>query len=389
MGNQVRSKKPTGMNLNIFHILLALSLASLLFLTVLLNQKQTIVDSETAVIAQLDLINSNLQRATKLELEDNQDDDLLLLINEMMRDIFYSDDYTHYFAEQHQYSHLFQAYELEYITFMQAITDYRTNGDRDDFFAVSENHYTVSYGITKELAVHIEDLTEKIDSMTTILIVNIVVVVLLLLQIALSTHHELKKNKALTEEIFLDTSTGLYNRAKCQEILKQTNFGHDKERAIIIFDLNDLKKTNDNLGHRAGDDLIASFAAQLKAATNISMHDIFVGRYGGDEFMAYLDSVQEKDVQSYLDEVEALLDNFNKTSHKPFSLSCAAGYGITTPDTREKTMRALFDEADVKMYENKIAMKKRKREEEARQGIVEESTVEEGIVKEEVADSRL
>ncbi len=224
-----------------------------------------------------------------------------------------------------------------------------------DLFEASEYHYTISSTITKELTGHIDDLSATTHVTTNILIADAIIVGLLIIKIFISTHKELQKNKELSKEMFIDTSTGVFNRAKCQEILKsavtQENF---KERAVIIFDLNDLKKTNDNLGHRAGDELISSFAAQLKKATRVSNEEIFVGRYGGDEFMAYLASVEESDVKRYLDEVDFLLQEFNDTQGKPFQLSCAAGYSITIMETRSRTIRELFDEADVRMYQIKL-----------------------------------
>ncbi len=137
----------------------------------------------------------------------------------------------------------------------------------------------------------------------------------------------------------------------------------EKERAVIIFDLNDLKKTNDNLGHRAGDQLIYDFAQQIKKATNSFDHEIFVGRYGGDEFMAFLDGVEEQDVTQYIDEVYRILQNFNETQGRQYALSCAAGYGITTKENRLLTVRELFDIADEDMYKNKMAMKEKKKQE--------------------------
>ena len=46
-----------------------------------------------------------------------------------------------------------------------------------------------------------------------------------------------------------------------------------------MFDLNNLKKINDAMGHQAGDDMIKGFAHLLRKATPPSD---FVGRYGGD-----------------------------------------------------------------------------------------------------------
>ncbi len=373
-GKVSKTKSKTG-KVNVFHILLLFFLCMTVALVVTLTMKQKIVDKETEGVTQLDLINSTLQRVTKLELEDNRDDALVAELDELMLKVIDPHGNSEYFTEKHGHFDLLKQYEMEYLHFMQAIVEYRNNKNRDNLFEASEHHYVIALDISTELSEHVVDLTDEIATFNAFLIFNMVLVALLLIKIARSTHLELEKNKKLSDEMYIDVSTGIYNRAKCQEILKTQPMQPEEagNRAIIIFDLNDLKKTNDNLGHRAGDDLIASFAAQLKVATKISTEEIFVGRYGGDEFMAYLNGVEEDDVILYLKEVDFVIDHFNRTQNKPFQLSCAAGYGITTADTKAtKTMRELFDEADGQMYENKIAMKKRKKEELEKQGVVDD-----------------
>lgn len=53
----------------------------------------------------------------------------------------------------------------------------------------------------------------------------------------------------------------------------------------MIFDLNDLKYTNDTLGHEAGNQMIKQFAHILSSQLPGMA---FVGRYGGDEFLAMI-----------------------------------------------------------------------------------------------------
>ncbi len=173
---------------------------------------------------------------------------------------------------------------------------------------------------------------------------------------------EVKADKKLSEKMYIDAVTGIYNRAKCQEILKLPPLPENskKDRAIVIFDLNDLKKTNDKFGHRAGDQLIHHFAKQLEDASHASTNEIFVGRYGGDEFIAFLDETEEQDVKNFIAKVDELMDIFNKTENTAYKLSCAVGYAITTTMTKTMSVKELFDIADENMYKNKIDMKQKK-----------------------------
>lgn len=75
------------------------------------------------------------------------------------------------------------------------------------------------------------------------------------------------QNRLLQKKIYLDEATGLPNKNKCEEILE-----NDKELeagaqiAVCVFDLNNLRMINNNLGHDKGDAYIRSFAGQLRAA---------------------------------------------------------------------------------------------------------------------------
>ena len=60
-----------------------------------------------------------------------------------------------------------------------------------------------------------------------------------------------------------------------------------------MFDLNNLKTVNDTMGHSAGDQLIINFAKLLRSV--IPEKD-FVGRYGGDEFIAVIYHTSEAEI---------------------------------------------------------------------------------------------
>lgn len=63
-----------------------------------------------------------------------------------------------------------------------------------------------------------------------------------------------------------------------------------------MFDLNDLKLTNDTYGHVMGDKLIITFANVLKETIG---YFNFVGRFGGDEFIAVMYNTSKNDVRKF------------------------------------------------------------------------------------------
>lgn len=361
--------EPKKIKFDIFKILLAIFAVILVFVGLYAAKQSASIDQHKEILTKIDMISSDVQRVAKLELEGNYTDELISELNTQINGITPIDGVSTYLGNDVTMVELLQLYIDDYYNFIDTTITFRVNASRDSLFSASEHFYEISADLVSDINVYIDGRDSYSSQVNVAMGVVLTIVVLLLFKIVYDTLEELKRNKELSKEMFIDASTGLYNRAKCQEILKTPiNMQDTKDRAIIIFDLNDLKKTNDKLGHRAGDDLIASFGATLKEATNVSADEIFVGRYGGDEFMAFLESCVEDDVKRYIEEVYYLMNHFNDIGAKPFTLSCAAGYSITTQETKSTSMRDLFDVADGNMYENKLAMKAKKRREMESQG---------------------
>ena len=119
--------------------------------------------------------------------------------------------------------------------------------------------------------------------------------------------------------------------------------------AIAVFDLNDLKKTNDTQGHAIGDELII---AGCRLICETFKHSP-VFRIGGDEFAAIL-SGQDYDTR------EALLQAVREISqaHRDGKAGVIVASGIALYDPREDhTVADVFQKADKQMYENKKELK--------------------------------
>ena len=81
------------------------------------------------------------------------------------------------------------------------------------------------------------------------------------------------------------------------------NFG------IFSFDLNNLKKINDNMGHTYGDDLISGFARILKETFE---KEAVVGRMGGDEFIVIIRSDDGRiDYETFRKKLQHVIDEYN------------------------------------------------------------------------------
>src|SRR5579871_4038681 len=81
-----------------------------------------------------------------------------------------------------------------------------------------------------------------------------------------------------------DPLTGLYNRPQFLEFVRHAAGRQRRQQrcgALLFIDVDNLKRTNDRLGHDAGDRLLRTVAARVSGAVRPA--DV-VARYGGDEF---------------------------------------------------------------------------------------------------------
>ncbi|WP_163438221.1 GGDEF domain-containing protein [Fibrobacter succinogenes] len=165
---------------------------------------------------------------------------------------------------------------------------------------------------------------------------------------------------ALATMAYLDALTGLYNRAKCQQIfdILDKSFG---DYAFVSIDMNGLKAVNDKYGHNEGDKLIKIFAGLFNEA--------FAGvgtaiRVGGDEFLAIVRSEHVADVN---DAVKKMTDLQKERSEGlPISLEVAYGVaykheflknGFSMAEETHIDAEKVYHLSDERMYAMKAKMK--------------------------------
>ncbi|MEH3063736.1 MAG: sensor domain-containing diguanylate cyclase [Methylobacterium radiotolerans] len=107
-----------------------------------------------------------------------------------------------------------------------------------------------------------------------------------LVQIALTDIGDNKRSEARLEVLSLtDPLTGLRNRLGYAAELDRLEADRTVPTSVIVADLNDLKATNDDRGHEAGDDVIRRFGAVLERHSPVTARP---ARIGGDEFVILL-----------------------------------------------------------------------------------------------------
>ena len=144
-----------------------------------------------------------------------------------------------------------------------------------------------------------------------------------------------------------DLLTGLYNRNVFSELTEKYSARKlPEDFTVIYFDVNELKRVNDNLGHEAGDELIKGAAECIKKTFGEMG---YCCRTGGDEFIVLAEVDKEKLVelcQNFEDTMAAWRGNVVERLH--ISYGCAPVYEFPETD-----FSGLKKAADVRLYKNK------------------------------------
>ncbi len=117
-----------------------------------------------------------------------------------------------------------------------------------------------------------------------------------------------------------DQLTNLFNRRKFMELMETKQHNPAKNQFIALMDIDHFKKINDTYGHLVGDDVLM----QLSSIYNEKINDhMMIGRYGGEEFIMYLEA-------DTLDEAIITLENLRQCiRNTTFKIDCAYHIPIT------------------------------------------------------------
>ena len=130
--------------------------------------------------------------------------------------------------------------------------------------------------------------------------------------------------RKLVKSTYVDYLTGLYNiRYLDRRLSEEISRGRRKKErvAILMFDIDNFKKYNDNYGHESGNKL-------LKSLGNIIRKNIREGvdlgfRFGGDEFLIIINQAEGKIAQEIAGRIR---EKFLKLNYESLDLSMGIEY---------------------------------------------------------------
>lgn len=325
-----------------------LILVLVLLVTLMMFQIQEL-QGTARVLNYAGLVRGATQREVKLEITDSPNDDLITYLDDILSGLKYEDGhYDLVSLNDKDYQKKLDVQMAYWDKLKNEIQKVRS-GDTEitELVDMSETYFQMADETVAAAETYSEKIASNIRWLEIFSAIVMIGLILIVVDQTVAAVKVARANRQLEQKAYIDLHTGLPNKSKCEELLHNVEF-IKSPTACIVFDMNNLKRVNDSLGHSIGDQLILNFARLLR---NAFPAKDFVGRYGGDEFMAVVYDADRQTVLEILNELQREIDQFNSYGTQ-FLISCSHGWALST-DYNECTLRTLFDKADKYMYENK------------------------------------
>jgi len=182
---------------------------------------------------------------------------------------------------------------------------------------------------------------------------------------------DITKEKLYEKSSYIDALTGLYNRRKFNESIKNyiTKCKNSKNIVFgfLMLDIDNFKKYNDTYGHQAGDEVLQQVSNVLKIRAKRYTDSVF--RIGGEEF-AILSFFNDDDISKietfYLSVIKAVKDlDIEHKENLPYKKVTISAGGVIISnnscfDNYSKELeRFLYKEADDQLYKAKLGGRNR------------------------------
>lgn len=155
-------------------------------------------------------------------------------------------------------------------------------------------------------------------------------------------------------DVAFDPGTGLLNKRAINEYAIEKIRNRTEGLYLVIIDVDDFKKINDNFGHMYGDSVLSKVSEILKGVVKTRGR---IGRFGGDEFMVVLEGIDSETT------LRRILTTIGKNIAWAFSdvegLNVTTSIGISKYPEDGTTYEELFQLADKSVYIAKAKGKNR------------------------------
>lgn len=222
-------------------------------------------------------------------------------------------------------------------------------------FYDNENNYLGLIGVDLFLDRHNSFLQNYIYLLLFFILINLAIGILSI-HLTFKVRTAKKEIQEKTELSYLDDLTGIFNRRRFRELLKeewQKALRDKKVISLLLIDIDYFKEYNDNYGHIAGDQVLKKIATALR--DGVEWAGGVLARYGGDEFVVLMPEID-------LDRAEKLANSLVKKTnslgiqhrYSPISncQTVSVGVAAITPEPGMQP-EVLIERADEALYKSK------------------------------------
>jgi diguanylate cyclase (GGDEF)-like protein len=159
--------------------------------------------------------------------------------------------------------------------------------------------------------------------------------------------------QSMERQISIDPLTKLNNRGQLTRYVSQSyNLNREgRSTFVMMVDINDFKMINDTYGHAEGDCALVIIARSLMKTLRNYDFPMFLGRYGGDEFVMIVHPVEEEEIKELVNDIRECIRKECESDNKPYLLSIGIGYDEYLGD--QDTFQKCMQRADSKLYLDK------------------------------------
>ena len=312
------------------------------------------IQGTARVVNYAGLVRGKTQRIIKLEISGQQEDDMIQDIESFIHGLRNGDEELGLVRlDDADFQNKMQELDEYFDVLRQEIYRVRTDGyENTDIISKSEKFFVICDEATGLAETYSQKKATTLSALEKYITADIVALMLFIGYEFIKAVRYAAMNRTLQRKVYLDSATGLPNKNKCEELLDEPA-PPTEDVGICSFDLNNLRRINNSMGHEAGDAYIHRFAACLRASMP---EEQFVGRAGGDEFIAVTHGLDKEKMNECLAKVRS--DMAEESKQCPDTpLSYAVGFALAA-DFPDSTMRDLFNYADKNMYINKNHVKR-------------------------------
>jgi diguanylate cyclase (GGDEF)-like protein/PAS domain S-box-containing protein len=156
-----------------------------------------------------------------------------------------------------------------------------------------------------------------------------------------------------------DQLTSLLRRGSAVEAAEDALLASGLERkpfGVALFDLDQFKLVNDSYGHLVGDRVLATLAGVLRKA---SREGDIIGRFGGEEFVAFLPGADIEAVRGFAERVRSAIEKSRLVVAENIAVAITVSAGVAAIPSCADSLNEALRTADDRLYGAKRAGRNR------------------------------